>query len=166
MDLTSYILSKRYIEETVAGAGALKGAPCQITSIDKVEGGTNITLSWKLEDDTSKSATIFVKDGVDGQPGANGVGITKIEQKQVSSENDENESLLTIYLSDGTEYSFVITTKVGKDGATPEIGENGHWIINGIDTGIVAAPDLSSYYNEANLSPLTLDEIDNICRAI
>jgi hypothetical protein len=79
MDLTSYILSKRYVEETVAGAGALKGAPCQITSIEKVEGGTNITLSWKLEDDTSKSATIFVKDGVNGQPGANGVGITKIE---------------------------------------------------------------------------------------
>jgi hypothetical protein len=165
MDLVSYILSKRYVDETVAGGGALKGAPCEISSIEKVEGGNNITLSWKLTDDSTQTATIFVKDGVDGQAGADGTGITRIEQKQVSSE-DSRESLLTIYLSDGTEYSFIITNEPGADGATPEIGENGHWIINGVDTGIVAAPDLSSYYSEANLSPLTLDEIDEICKAV
>jgi hypothetical protein len=53
--------------------------------------------------------------------------------------------------------------KDGKDGATPEIGENGNWIIDGQDTGVVAAPDLSSYYSEENFIPLTDAEIDQLC---
>jgi hypothetical protein len=51
----------------------------------------------------------------------------------------------------------------GQDGATPEIGDNGHWIIDGVDTGVVAAPDLSSYYSEDNFIPLTDAEIDQLC---
>lgn len=176
MDISSYILSKRYVDETIAGAGAVQGAPCQIQSIEQVDGGNKITFLWELKDGTTRTETIFVRDGepgtpgepgigVDGQDGKDGVGIVKIEQTQTSVENG-GESLLKIYLSDGTDYSFVISTINGKDGATPEIGPNGHWIINGIDTGIVAAPDLSSYYNEANLIPLSKEEIDAICETI
>ena len=165
MDIASYILSKRYVDETLAGVGALKGAPCQIQSIEPIEGGNNITFSWKTEEGDIRTSTIFVKDGIDGAPGKSGVGIVRIEQTQISEE-DNRESLLTIYLSDGTNYSFVISGKPGADGATPEIGANGHWFINGVDTGVVAAPDLSSYYSEANLLPLTVEEIDEICKAI
>lgn len=170
MDISSYILSKRYVDETLAGAGAVQGAPCQIQSIEPVEGGNKITFLWELNDGSARTDTIIIKDGKPGQPGESGVGkdgvgIVKIEQTQTSVENG-GESLLKIYLSDGTDYSFVISTINGKDGATPEIGPNGHWIINGIDTGIVAAPDLSSYYNEVNLIPLSKEEIDTICETI
>lgn len=177
MNISSYILAKRYtdeniietrqyVEDTVIGAGAIKGAPCEIQSIEQVEGGHNITFSWKLADDSTRSATIFVKDGVDGLPGKEGTGITKIEQTLISTEDGKRESLLTIYLSDGKEYSFKITGEKGADGATPEIGPNGNWVINGVDTGVIAAPDLANYYSEANLLPLSKEEIDKICEAI
>ena len=177
MDITSYILAKRYtdenivetrqyVEETVLGTGAIKGAPCEIRSIEKVEGGHNITFSWKLFDESEQVATIFVKDGVDGLPGKEGTGITRIEQTLISTEDGKRESVLTIYLSDGKEYSFKISGERGADGATPEIGSNGNWFINGVDTGVIAAPDLANYYSEANLLPLSIEEIDKICEAI
>lgn len=170
MEISSYILSKRYVDDTIKGAGAVQGAPCQIQSIEQVQGGNKITFLWELNDGTQRTDTIFIKDGEKGATGAgsdgkDGVGIVKIEQVQTSTEQG-GESLLKIYLSDGTDYSFVISTINGKDGATPEIGPNGHWIINGVDTGIVAAPDLSSYYNEVNLIPLSREEIDAICETI
>lgn len=165
MDVISYILSKRYVDEVIAGTGAIKGAPCQIQSIEPVEGGNKITFLWELGDGSQRTDTVIIKDGIDGTPGLDGVGIVKIEQTQTSTE-ETVESLLKIYLSDGTDYSFVITATNGEDGATPEIGPNGHWIINGVDTGIIAAPDLSSYYHESNLIPLSREEIDVICKTI
>lgn len=49
-------------------------------------------------------------------------------------------------------------------GETPTIGDNGHWFVAGVDTGIVAAPDLDGYYSEANLEALTTEEILEICK--
>lgn len=117
MDVSSYILSKRYTDDTIIGAGAIKGASCQISNIEQIEGGHNITFSWKLLDDSTRTATIFIKDGEEGA-----------------------------------------------DGSTPEIGPNGNWFINGVDTGTIAAPDLAGYYNEENLVSLTNEEIDAICK--
>ena len=89
MDIVSYILSKRYIDNTLAGAGALQG----------------------------KSAyDIAVENG------------------------------------------FIGTEEEWLNSLCPSIGENGHWIINNIDTGIVASP------NESNLIPLSEEEILNICK--
>lgn len=139
MDITSYILSKRYIDGVISGAGAIRGAPCQIQSIEPVEGGNQVTFLWELNDGSTQSETILIKDGV----GEDGVGIVGIEQIQ-SPESDE-EYLLKIRLSDGTEYSFVIPVIQGKNGATPEIGQNGHWIIDGVDTGIAAAPIITEF---------------------
>lgn len=60
----------------------------------------------------------------------------------------------------GTEKEWLESLK----GETPIIGENGHWIIAGVDTGILAAPDLDGYYSEANLEALTTEEILEICK--
>ena len=98
MDITSYILSKRYIDDTLAGAGALQG----------------------------KSAyEIALKNGF------------------IGSEEEWLNSLV---------------------GASPIIGENGHWIINNHDTGVIASPDLSGYYSELNLVPIPEEEILKICK--
>jgi hypothetical protein len=84
MEISSYILSKRYVDETIAGAGAVQGAPCQIQSIEQVDGGNKITFLWELNDGTTRTDTIFIKDGEKGAPGTgsdgkDGVGIVKIE---------------------------------------------------------------------------------------
>lgn len=182
MNISSYILSKRYtdenivetrqyVEDTAVGAGAIKGAPCEIQSIEAVEGGNNVTFLWHTNDGTTRTQSIFIKngtDGTDGDPGKQGIGIVKIEQTPVSEENP-TESLLTIHLSDGTTQTFTINSvqglpgTPGSNGATPDIGENGHWFIDGVDTGVIAAPDLNGYYNEDNFIPLTNEEIDQLC---
>lgn len=61
---------------------------------------------------------------------------------------------------EGTETEWLNSLK----GATPYIGDNGHWFIEDIDTGVIAAPDLTGYYTEANLLALTKEEILQICK--
>ena len=98
MEITSYLLAKKYVDETLTGAGALKG----------------------------KSAyEVAQMNGFSG------------------SEQDWLTSL---------------------NGVTPHIGENGHWFIDTQDTGVVAAPNLSGYFSEANLNALTKEEILEICK--
>lgn len=60
----------------------------------------------------------------------------------------------------GTEKEWLESLK----GEAPQIGENGHWIIAGVDTGLLATPDLDGYYSEANLEALTTEEILEICK--
>ena len=98
MDIISYILSKRYIDDILAGTEALQG----------------------------KSAyDIAVENGF------------------IGTEEEWLNSLI---------------------GSSPIIGENGHWIINNIDTGVIASPDLSGYYSELNLIPIPEEEILKICK--
>lgn len=98
MDITSYILAKKYVDTTLSGIGALQG----------------------------KSAyEIAVENGFQGS---------------------ESEWLTSL------------------EGATPQIGENGNWVLDGVDTGIVAAPNLSGYFSEQNLIALTKAEILEICK--
>lgn len=49
-------------------------------------------------------------------------------------------------------------------GASPTIGENGHWFVGETDTGIVAEPELAGYYSADNLAALTDNEIEQICQ--
>lgn len=98
MDITSYILSKRYIKDILDGSGALKG----------------------------KSAYEIA-----------------LENGFIGSEEEWLNSLV---------------------GSSPTIGENGHWIINNFDTGVIASPNLSGYYSELNLIPMSEEEILKICK--
>ena len=99
MDITTYILTKKYVDTVISGAGTLQG----------------------------KSAyEIAVDNGFQG------------------TESEWLESL---------------------KGVSPHIGENGNWFLGNTDTGIVASPDLSGYYNENNLTPLTNKEILEICQS-
>lgn len=78
--------------------------------------------------------------------GYTGVGIKTIEK----TDSEENVDIYTITYSDGTTTNFSVTNgadgeqgiqgEPGEDGHTPiiEIGENGHWIIDKVDTGISA----------------------------
>lgn len=116
MDVTSYILAKKYTDQVIIGAGAIKGASCQIKDIVPAEGGNNIVFEWVYSDGSKGERTLFVRNGNDGI-----------------------------------------------SGQTPYIGENGHWFIGEVDTGVLAEPDLDGYYSENNFIPLTDDEIDLLC---
>lgn len=98
MDISSYILSKQYVEDSLAGAGALVG----------------------------KSAyQIACDNGFSG------------------SEQDWLKSLV---------------------GATPAIGANGNWFVDGVDTGVIASPSLAGYATEdwvkEQIASITFPEID------
>jgi hypothetical protein len=98
MEITSYILAKKYVDATLSGAGALQG---------------------------QSAYDLAVKNGFKG------------------SEQDWLKSL---------------------EGTSPHIGENGNWFLGDQDMGVVAAPDLGGYLNEANLIALSQEEILEICK--
>ena len=114
MHITSFILSKKYVDDALAGVGAIEG----------------------------KSAYEVAQSN----------GFTGSEKDWLASLN----------------------------GTTPHIGENGHWFIGEVDTGVIASPSLTGYATEqyvqeliqelempegaANMIALTAQEILDICK--
>lgn len=77
MDAVVLALAKNFTEKSLIGLGALKGAPCTISSIEKTtEGtdeGTNITFQYEDNEGKTYTETVFIKDGKDGVDGVDGV---------------------------------------------------------------------------------------------
>ena len=63
MDIISYVLSKKYTNDTVIGLGALKGANCTIRSIVHQDGVNVVTFEWTGTDGTIKTSEMIVNDG-------------------------------------------------------------------------------------------------------
>ena len=64
MDIVSYILSRAYVKKSLIGVGALKGAPCTISSIvDNLDGTHDITFSWKDNLDVTHTSVLTVVNG-------------------------------------------------------------------------------------------------------
>ena len=107
----AYILGMNYTEESLKGAGALKGEKgdpgkdgfSPIATVTKANGVSTLTVT-----DSTDTTTVEIFDGKDGADGKDGL--------------------------DGTD------GKDGKDGQTPvvEIGGNGNWYVDGVDTGVSA----------------------------
>lgn len=72
-DKITYALCKKYADNAVAGAGAIKGKNCVISSIDPITGGNRVTFQWTLDNGTVQTDTMDVMDGIDGQDGAQGI---------------------------------------------------------------------------------------------
>lgn len=104
---------KSYVSASLVGAGALKGAPCTIQSIEK-EGDTNtVTFLWTDSEGDPHEETMLVKDGAKGDTGAQGeqgerglqgVSITNIAK----TGTEDNVDTYTIYLSDGSTKTFTV----------------------------------------------------------
>ena len=73
IDKKAYALANGYTDETVIGGGAIKGKNCTISKIEDIDGGHRITFGWTLDDGTTKSQTLDVKDGADGHTPVKGV---------------------------------------------------------------------------------------------
>ncbi len=72
IDKKAYALANGYTDETVIGGGAIKGKNCTISKIEDIDGGHRITFGWTLDNGTTKSQTLDVKDGVQGEKGDKG----------------------------------------------------------------------------------------------
>ena len=73
IDKKAYALANGYTDETVIGGGAIKGKNCTISKIEDIDGGHRITFGWTLDNGTTKSQTLDVKDGADGYTPVKGV---------------------------------------------------------------------------------------------
>ena len=82
----AYGSARKYIEDSLIGLGALKGAPCTIKTIEKildVDGkviANKITFEWTATDGTIKTDTITVKNGTDGT-----ATVVEVEQMTLSN---------------------------------------------------------------------------------
>lgn len=77
MDIISYILSKKYTDNTVDGLGGIKGAPCTVKSVVDIDGGKRITLEWESNSGVKQTQSFDIMDGEDG---ANVVEWSQIQQ--------------------------------------------------------------------------------------
>lgn len=66
MDIVSYILARKYTDQTVDGLGAVKGAPCTVDSVVDITGGKRITLGWESDSGVKQTQSFDIMDGVDG----------------------------------------------------------------------------------------------------
>lgn len=63
MDVVTYAVAKKYVDETVIGGGALKGKNCTIQSITPIAGGNRITFKWTLDNGTELTNTLDIMNG-------------------------------------------------------------------------------------------------------
>lgn len=64
--IVALLLSKKFTKDTVIGMGAIKGAPCQVQSIDKVDKTTTVTLKWEDNLGNTHTQDFDIEDGEDG----------------------------------------------------------------------------------------------------
>lgn len=99
MDVIDISVAKKYTDDTVAGAGAVAGKPCQIQSITDITGGHRVTFLWVDNSSVSHTSTM---DVMDGEKGDDGLGIKSVA---VNSSNH----LIVTYDDDTTEDAGEIT---------------------------------------------------------
>lgn len=91
LSVETLAVAKKYTDDSMAGAGAVAGVPCQIQSKTPITGGTRITFLWVDNNGDSHTTAMDVMNGIDGQDGK---GIQSV------SVNDENHLMITY--TDGT----------------------------------------------------------------
>lgn len=70
LSLESLTLAKKYVDESLAGVGAIKGSPCEIKEekFDN-EGNTIITFYWVDKDNKEYTKDVIVNRGKKGDQG-------------------------------------------------------------------------------------------------
>lgn len=116
----AYLLARAYTNKAIEGGGSLKGAACQIKSIEPITGGNRVTFEWEDNQGVVSTDTMDVMNGQDGSDGTDGVGIVSITYK---SEDAQGNYIYTVALSDSTSYD--ITCPKGAKGDTGATGATG-----------------------------------------
>ena len=64
--------SRKYTQDSLAGAGAVAGVPCKIQSITEITGGHRVTFLWTDNDGNDHTSAMDVLDGEKGDKGDKG----------------------------------------------------------------------------------------------
>lgn len=170
MDAITLALAKKYTEETVKGAGALKGANCTIESIEAVPEGNKVTFEWTLTDGSQKTDFIIIKDGVDGKDGKDGIDGIDGEKGDKGDQGDKGigiESITKkssaglvdtyqIVFTDGTESSFDVVNGANIT-KTSQLENDSNFITNVVN-------NLLNYYTKDEV--YTKANIDELLRNV
>lgn len=132
----AYLLARAYTNKALEGAGALKGAPCQIKSITSITGGHRVTFEWEDSEGETSTETMDVMDGTNGTDGDDGVGISSITYKE---EDQDGNYVYTVLLTDSNSYE--ITCPKGPQGSTGQTGATGNGIASIEKTSTVGLVD-------------------------
>lgn len=110
--ITAYALSKKYCDLTAEEFGGLKGASCQIQSIEDIENGKRITFLWVNSQGETQTSILDVPKGEQGNPGEQGEkGDTGFPpQITVSTETESTYKLSISYVDDETGELITIVT--------------------------------------------------------
>ena len=133
----AYVLAMDYVDETLEGGGALKG-----------DDGKSAYQSWL---DLGNTGT--EEDFINSLKGENG---------QVGEKGETGKDGETPVIDPVTKHWFIgqLDTGIlaeGKDGESPQIGDNGNWYVGGIDTGISAKGS-----DGKSITNIESDEYNNI----
>lgn len=79
--------AKDYVDETLQGAGALKGKNVQVAKIEPIIGGNRVTFSYYTNDNVAHSSSMEVMNGEQGV--------------SVVSANIDKNNIVTFVLSNG-----------------------------------------------------------------
>ena len=92
---------RNYINQTLVGMGAIKGASAQLSNVYDAQAGTN-TMTWKWEDNEGVEHTtiVVVHDGAPGTPGE--PGDDGFSPKITVKTDTSNTYILTIQTADGS----------------------------------------------------------------
>ena len=172
--------SKTFTKESFLGGGAIVGKNVVISSITPTEDGNIITFSYTLDDGTTKTSTLEVKNGKDGevgkpgQPGKDGyspaISVNSIAGGHKVTVTDENGSKSFVVM-DGEAFAYDDFTAEqleklkGSDGISPTVtvteATGRHTVSftdkDGVKSFVVkdgSALDVENYY--------TKDEIDTV----
>lgn len=114
VDVETLALARKYVRDTAAGLGAVKGAPTTIKTINPVDGGNEIVFEWFGTDGTVKTSSLIVKDG-------------KSPIIKADTNNTDKVYKLVITNADGSE---IVTPNLIGSGNS-ESGGGGNIVVNG-----------------------------------
>lgn len=151
----AYLLARAYTDKALEGAGALKGAPCQIKSITSIIGGHRVTFEWEDSEGETSTETMDVMDGTNGTDGDDGVGISSITYKE---EDQDGNYVYTVLLTDSSSYDITCPKgPQGTTGATGADGQDGNGIVSITKTGTSGLVDTYTItYTDGTTSTFTV----------
>ncbi len=126
LSVETYALAKKYTDDSMQGAGAVAGKPCQIQSITDITGGKRVTFLWVDNSSVQHTSAMDVMNGEDGEAG---LGIKSVD---INAQNH----LIVTYDDDTTHDAGEI------HGGTGEVisvnGKKGVVVLDASDVGALA----------------------------
>ena len=89
IDVIALKSAKKYTDDSMEGAGAVAGKPCQIKSITEIEGGHRVTYLWLDNSGEEHTDTMDVMDGAKGDKGDKG----NVGEKGATGEKGETSTI-------------------------------------------------------------------------